>query len=133
MKDQINNKIELSDIRSIEKKMLVKFPLQFQSFLLENNGGIPTYRFFYVDGKSFFIHHFFSLEEIIAAWNYTKEIPLIKEEKVFIIAELLGNYELCIGFDEKNSDQIYFIDYHMRQCILLAENLEKFFSKISIA
>ena len=120
------NKLSLEEINNIQKKFSIHLPIDYQQFLLNNNGGyvqgfLCTPNFIMIDSntnKHFTqtsnIDKFYSLEEAWDIWyDITIDDPIVNDYFFPIAYDSSGNYFLIRTDRSNENGSVYFADHEM--------------------
>lgn len=130
---------DINILKRFELERKVKFPLEYQNFILRVNGGKPDKNtFIYLNGKSLVIKNFYALNSKVVMYTLefqNKEIAEIHEidNKYLIIGGTVNGDHILLNCDSQHKDYgSVYIKYHDDECreILLATSFDIFLSSL---
>lgn len=124
------------EIRDVEKKLGIFFPLEYRDFLLSQNGGYPKVcEFDLPDGSNAsIVNHFYSIGEMTS--NLYKRNRFLEDSAEFInIGDDSGGNQILLRVRGENVGELYFFDHDVdseegNNMHFLAKNLLDFFKML---
>jgi len=120
------------DIRRLEKKISIDFPLDYRSFLLRNNGGRPVKKYFKIHIKSALVTgkilDFFGIDDPVEScsieWNYNVYKGRIPSGFFPIGCEDGGNI-ICMQYTQPEPGAVYYWNHDLEGGLVGAGNPQK--------